>query len=284
MRCVPPISGVSPTTRSTSPKFADSAAQIRSHASESSKPAVRQSACTHAIVGIGRSSSRCVKFNSPAVNSRDWSGSRPSNTCTSAPPVNTSPSARITRARTPAFSASPTASKTATVSSRPKRLSGGSSITTTPTFPRRSSRALRSATQLLRDGRQLLVVGLLRARRELERVVLVAGDHMDVEVEDRLPGGGPERVQQVHAVGAEPLSHARSEAPGCRGGARQVLFGHLEQVLRVGAGDHERVPACPWVDVHERERLLVLLDDLGRELTGDDLAEDAGLRHGARRY
>ena len=45
-RWVPPISGVMPTTISTSPNCADSAAQIMSQASESSKPAVRHRPCT----------------------------------------------------------------------------------------------------------------------------------------------------------------------------------------------------------------------------------------------
>ena len=50
-RCVPPMAGVRPTTVSTSPKRADSAASSRSQASESSKAAVRHSAWAANTVG-----------------------------------------------------------------------------------------------------------------------------------------------------------------------------------------------------------------------------------------
>ena len=45
------MNGVTPTTISTSPNWADSDAQIMSQASDSSKPAVRQSPWTTARVG-----------------------------------------------------------------------------------------------------------------------------------------------------------------------------------------------------------------------------------------
>ena len=53
-RCVPPMAGVRPTTVSTSPKRADSAASSRSQASESSKAAVRHRACAANTVGSGQ--------------------------------------------------------------------------------------------------------------------------------------------------------------------------------------------------------------------------------------
>src|SRR2546421_652562 len=59
-----------------------------------------------------------------------------------------------------------------------------------------------SAAQLVRDALELVRVGLLRARRQLERIVVVARDHVDVEVEDGLPGGRPGRVDQVDPVAA----------------------------------------------------------------------------------
>jgi len=54
------MNGVIPTTRSTRPKRAESAAQIRSQARESSKPQVRQRPATDEMVGKGRSSTRRV--------------------------------------------------------------------------------------------------------------------------------------------------------------------------------------------------------------------------------
>ena len=52
-RWVPPIAGVSPITRSTRPKQADSAARIRSQASASSNAQVRHSAWAAKTVGHG---------------------------------------------------------------------------------------------------------------------------------------------------------------------------------------------------------------------------------------
>jgi hypothetical protein len=41
------------------------------------------------------------------------------------------------------------------------------------------------------------------------------------------------------------------------------------------ARDDQQVPSCRRGDVHERDRPLVLGDDLAGQLAGDDLAEDA---------
>ena len=75
---------------------------------------------------------------------------------------------------------------------------------TTPTLPSRSKLA---ATDLTGDLLELLGIGLHRLAGEPQRVVVVARDHVHVEVEDRLPGGGLAGVEQVHAVGAEPVAH-----------------------------------------------------------------------------
>ena len=56
----------------------------------------------------------------------------------------------------------------------------------------------------------------------------------------------------------------------------------LEQFPRMPPGDHQRVAAGPRVDVHERDRVLVLVDDLRGKLARDDLAEDAVVSHDAR--
>ena len=132
------MSGVRPTTISTSPNCADSAAQIMSQASDSSKPAVRQRPCTTATVGNGRSSTLWVIFISSPVKSRASASDRPWNTFTSAPPVNTEPSARTISALGASAAAASRAAVTASVSSRPNRLSGGSSIVMTPSSPSRS--------------------------------------------------------------------------------------------------------------------------------------------------
>ena len=59
----------------------------------------------------------------------------------------------------------------------------------------------------------------------------------------------------------------------------------LEQVRRVLARDHERVPARGGSDVHEGDRALVFVDDRRRQLARDDLAEDAvWVAHRAEAY
>src|SRR5918999_4296256 len=273
MRWVPPISGVRPTTASTSPNWADSAAQIISQASESSKPAVRHRPWTLASVGNGRPSILWVISSSFRTKSTACSSVRPSKTCTSAPPVKMSPSARTSSARTPSLSAWSSAARESSTISPPNRLSGGSSITTTPRSPLRSNLAF--ATQLAGRLGQLVLFDVHRAAGQPERIVVVARDHVQVEVEDRLPGRLLAGVQDVDPVAAERVPHALGQPLGGRHGAGQVLLPDLVQVARVRPRDQQRVPASPRVDVHEGDRVLVLLDDLGRPLAGRDGAEDA---------
>src|SRR3954468_14213661 len=52
--------------------------------------------------------------------------------------------------------------------------------------------------QLGRDRRQLVLLGLSRPDRQLERIVVVARDDVDMRVEHRLPRGGLAAVEQVH--------------------------------------------------------------------------------------
>ena len=96
-----------------------------------------------------------------------------------------------------------------------------------------------------------------------------------MEVEHRLPGGGAAGVQEVDAVGAQPLAEPPRQPLGGveRGG--QVLGGDVEQIGAVLTRDHERMAAGRGRDVHERDRALVFVDDPGGQLARDDLAEDA---------
>ena len=95
---------------------------------------------------------------------------------------------------------------------------------------------------------------------------------------------GSQRVQQVDPVAAERVAHAQRQPLGRRDGVREVLVRRVVEVPRVVARDHERVAARPRVDVHERDRVLVLLDDLGGQLARHDLAEDAVVGHGRAAY
>ena len=196
-----------------------------SQPSETSSPAVRQRPWTSASVGIGSASSRRTPSSSgsearprarrPASTIR-WK------TLTSTPPVKMSPSARQTSAR-----ASEPSTSSRHVDQRlegvvaPNRFSGGLWSTIDATAPSRSSanrRAQPSPSPLIRSATAAISSGVAAARdpRQLQRVVLVARDHVEVEVEDRLPGGRPAGVEDVEAVGLERLVHPRAPAGGRR--------------------------------------------------------------------
>ena len=55
----------------------------------------------------------------------------------------------------------------------------------------------------------------------------------------------------------------------------QVTAGMVAEVGGVLARDHQQVAARGGVDVHERDRALVLVHARGGHLAGDDLAEQA---------
>ncbi len=62
---------------------------------------------------------------------------------------------------------------------------------------------------------------------------------------------------------------------GGAGDRVQILGADAQQVGRVSAGNHERVPARRWGDVHEGDRALVFIDDRRRQIAREDPAEDA---------
>ena len=125
------------------------------------------------------------------------------------------------------------------------------------------------------DCGDLVHVGPAGDPRQLQRIVLVAGDDVDVEVEDGLPGGGPGRVEEVEAVGLQRGLHSLGDPLGGDGAVAEVVGVDLQQVGGVPARDHQRVPARRRIDVHQRHRVLVGVDDLGGQIAGDDRAEDA---------
>ena len=90
---------------------------------------------------------------------------------------------------------------------------------------------------------------------------------------------GSQQLSRLIAGAAEPLPHGERESLGGGRACAQILVRNLVQVLGVVARDHERVAPCPRVDVHEGDGVLVLLDDLRRQLARDDLAEQAVVNH-----
>ena len=70
---------------------------------------------------------------------------------------------------------------------------------------------------------------------------------------------GPQRVDQVHAGSAEPIADAERQALSGRGDGGQLVGLDLPEVGGVPLRDHQRVSAGGRRDVHEGERLLVLV-------------------------
>src|SRR5262245_50849581 len=278
MRWVPPAPGVSPTTASTSPKRADSVAQIMSQPSEISSPAVRQSPWTRASVGMGRASSRWTTgIREPSAPSGAPSSTTRWKPCTSAPPVKMSPSARQTSARASEPSTSSRQASSAPQASSPNRFSGGFSRIITATLPSRSrwigaavSVSAILSSQSLGDLGDPAGVPRRGNPGQLERIVLVPGHDVDVEVEDRLPGGGAAGVDQVDPVRGEDVLHQLRQPLRREDRGGEVLIADLHQIARVLTGNNQRVPGRGWVDVHEGDRALVRVDRLARDRPGDD--------------
>jgi hypothetical protein len=105
--------------------------------------------------------------------------------------------------------------------------------------------------------------------------ILEAGDHMDVEVGDVLAGSEAMVPAHVHADWPEcaldlclNLLHSQEEVPHCRG--IKVEHGGC-----VNSGNDENVPAGCREDIEEGHGPWGFVNNLGRDVTGEDLAEDA---------
>src|SRR5215218_10745594 len=134
--------------------------------------------------------------------------------------------------------------------------------------------------EVVRGRGDLLAIAGRRSPRQSQGIAGVARDHVQVEVEHRLPRRAAARVEHVDAVRAEPLADERSELLRRRRARVEVLAPDLQQVLRVLARDHEQVPARRRVDVHECDGSLVLANERGGDLARHDLAEQAiGVSH-----
>src|SRR4051794_15458314 len=262
-----------------------------SQPSEISRPAVRQSPWTRASVGIGSASSlRTTGISEPKESEALPSSWTRLKLLTSTPPVKMSPSARQTRARASEPSTSSMQSTRAPHASSPNRLSGGLESTIDATLPSRSSRigvvvvSTILTSQFGGRGRDLIGIPGRGNPGQLQRIILVSGHDVDVEMEDRLPGRRPAGVDQVDPIGAEGLLHAPCKTLRGQQGRRQVIRSDLEQVRRVGPRDDERIPRRRRVDVHEGDGALVGVDRLTRDRARHDATEETVVSHAAAGY
>ena len=218
-------------------------------------PAVRQRPWTRARVGISSASSRCTPADQRAepcrARLRRPRRRRAGSASTSTPPVKMSPSARQTSARASEPSTSSRQRHERVEASSVNRLSGGldedddGDVAVALEPDRRLGHRL-SLPDRCGDCGDLVQVAPPRDPRQLQRIVLVAGDDVDVEVEDRLPGGGAAGIEQVEAVRLEASPPSAWPGAARRASSRSARRRRSRAGRRSArAGSPARGPASP---------------------------------------
>lgn len=100
---------------------------------------------------------------------------------------------------------------------------------------------------------------------------------MEVEMENRLLGVCPTRVQQVHAGRARLRNEALRDAAGGQHYGREGCLFDVEEVLKMRLRNHKRVRARDLLERDNAERQLVLIDHGRRPLALHDSAEHASV-------
>src|SRR5258708_5085272 len=96
-----------------------------------------------------------------------------------------------------------------------------------------------------------------------------------MEMEHRLRRARPVRLDEVKSVRPQRRVHRLRDFDGGARGASEGFRRHLEHRRVVHLRDDETMPIMHGVDVHEGERIAVLIKLEARDLARDDLAEDA---------
>src|SRR5262245_9486519 len=147
-----------------------------------------------------------------------------------------------------------------------------------------TTRILRSAIGLSLCERRANALARLRDRLAVARhqlpvealaVVGPSRDQVQMNVGHGLEGRRPVGLEQVEPVRRERLLDGEGHAL-CRGHGRlEVVDVRLEERGGVALDDDQAMAGGERIDVHERERPLILVDLHRRDLTVPDLAEDA---------
>jgi hypothetical protein len=119
--------------------------------------------------------------------------------------------------------------------------------------------------------------------RQPERIVVVAGDHVQMKVEHGLPGGRTGALDDVDAGRSEPLADEPGHPLGEQDAGREVGGLDLEEVRYVRPREDEEMARRRGVDVHQSDRAPALRDVGARQVAGQDPAEDARVGHGQQR-
>jgi hypothetical protein len=96
---------------------------------------------------------------------------------------------------------------------------------------------------------------------------------MKMKVKHRLPSGWPSKADDRRSVSPKPLNCPAGKFTGRCGTGCEVLWVGCDRVIVVITRDHKAVPACRRVDVHERNRPLILTDNRRGQIASQDPAE-----------
>ena len=103
----------------------------------------------------------------------------------------------------------------------------------------------------------------------------VAGDEVEVDVEDGLPGDFAIELEEGKAIAVEAVFEEGGHALDGGHHAGELFGGQVEEVGRVELGDDEGVAAAEGINVQEGVGVLILKDLVGGDFAADDFAEDA---------
>ena len=105
----------------------------------------------------------------------------------------------------------------------------------------------------------------------------MARDDVKVQVEHGLSAGRLVELHHRHPVGAESRFHRTRDFLHHGGHAREYLRVGVEQIARRLLRHDQRVPRRPRHDIHEHERICVLVDLVGGDFAAQDFGEDVAV-------
>ena len=103
----------------------------------------------------------------------------------------------------------------------------------------------------------------------------VAGDEVEVDVEDGLAGDFAIELQEGEAVALEAGLEEGGHVLNGGHHASEFFGGQMEEVGGVELGDDEGVAAAERINIQEGVSVLVLIDLVGGDFATDNLAENA---------
>jgi hypothetical protein len=122
-----------------------------------------------------------------------------------------------------------------------------------------------------------LCITWLRDPPPLEAIVPIAGHDVEVKMEDILPRSFTTGMNEIHTIWGKRTPDLMGY-PDC--GSNHVaclLFSHLPQIGGVANGHHKCVSIGYRVDIHKCHGVLIRIYTVAGTVSGNDLAEDAGI-------